>query len=77
MTSKLVWDTTLQMALFFPPEEQIIGNQLDFLIDKICQKFGFKALIYASSLILGKQMKKSKKAPFYNEYHDRSFELKW
>lgn len=51
--SKLVWDTTLQMDLFSPPEEQIINNQLDFLIDKIRQKFGFKALIHASSLLEG------------------------
>ncbi|MCO5422294.1 Y-family DNA polymerase [Enterococcus faecalis] len=50
---KLVWDTTLQIDLFTPPEEQIINNQLDFLIDKIRQKFGFKALIHASSLLEG------------------------
>ncbi|WP_368561103.1 Y-family DNA polymerase [Enterococcus faecalis] len=50
---KLVWDTTLQIDLFSPPEEQIINNQLDFLIDKIRQKFGFKALIHASSLLEG------------------------
>ncbi|BDX45579.1 MULTISPECIES: Y-family DNA polymerase [Enterococcus] len=50
---KLVWDTTLQLDIFSPPEEQIINNQLDFLIDKIRQKFGFKALIHASSLLEG------------------------
>ncbi len=50
---KLVWDTTLQLDLFSPPEEQIINTQLDFLIDKIRRKFGFKALIHASSLLDG------------------------
>ncbi|MGM8155620.1 hypothetical protein ACS79U_13765, partial [Enterococcus faecalis] len=50
---KLVWDTALQFDLFSPPEKQIINNQLDFLIDKIRQKFGFKALIHASSLLEG------------------------
>lgn len=41
------------MDLFSPPEEQIINTQLDFLIDKIRRKFGFKALIHASSLLDG------------------------
>lgn len=50
---KLVWDTTLQLNLFTPPEEQIINPQLDFLIDKIRRKFGFKTLIHASSLLDG------------------------
>ncbi|EKQ3613702.1 Y-family DNA polymerase [Enterococcus faecalis] len=50
---KLVWDTTLQLDLFSPPEEQIINTQLDFLIDKIRRKFGFKSLIHASSLLDG------------------------
>lgn len=50
---KLVWDTTLQLDLFSPPEDQIVSNQLDFLIDKIRKKFGFKALIHASSLLEG------------------------
>ncbi len=50
---KLVWDTTLQLDLFSVPEEQIVDNQLDYLIDKIRQKFGFKALIHASSLLDG------------------------
>jgi len=49
---KLVWDIKTQMNLFSPPEEQIIKNQLDFLIDKIRQKFGFKALIHTSSLLV-------------------------
>lgn len=50
---KLVWDTTIQLDLFSPPEEQIINTQLDFLLDKIRRKFGFKALIHASSLLDG------------------------
>lgn len=50
---KLVWDTTLQLDLFSVPEEQIVDNQLDYLIDKIRQKFGFKALIHVSSLLDG------------------------
>ncbi|EHK9982570.1 hypothetical protein E0T48_002864, partial [Enterococcus faecalis] len=33
--------------------EQIINPQLDFLIDKIRRKFGFKTLIHASSLLDG------------------------
>ncbi|WP_373879222.1 hypothetical protein [Enterococcus faecalis] len=41
------------VSMFHVPQEQIINNQLDFLIDKIRQKFGFKALIHASSLLEG------------------------
>lgn len=50
---KLVWDTTLQLDLFSTPEQQIVNTPLDFLIDKIRRKFGFKALIHASSLLEG------------------------
>lgn len=50
---KLVWATTLQLDIFSPSEEQIINTQLDFLIDKIRRKFGFKSLIHASSLLDG------------------------
>ena len=39
---KLVWDTTLQLDLFSVPEEQIVDNQLDYLIDKIRQNLILK-----------------------------------
>ena len=49
---KLVWNESLQLDLFSEPEEQISEMELNYLIDKIRQKFGF-ALIHASSLLEG------------------------
>ncbi len=50
---KLVWNESLQLDLFSEPEEQISEMELNYLIDKIRQKFGFQALIHASSLLEG------------------------
>ncbi|MGH2242649.1 Y-family DNA polymerase, partial [Enterococcus faecalis] len=50
---KLVWNGSFQLVLFPEPEEQISEMELNFLIDKIRQKFGFQALILASSLLEG------------------------
>lgn len=50
---RLVWNKNLQLDLFSVPEEQIHETDMYFLIDKIRQKFGFKALIHASSLMEG------------------------
>lgn len=50
---KLVWNESLQLDLFSEPEEQISEMELNYLIDKIRQKFGFQALIHTSSLLEG------------------------
>ena len=39
---KLVWNESLQLDLFSEPEEQISEMELNYLIDKIRQKFGFR-----------------------------------
>lgn len=51
--SKLVQQTSIQLDLFSDPEKQIRQDKLDFLCDEIRRKFGFKALIHASSLSEG------------------------
>lgn len=47
---KLVYHTNIQLDLFSNPEEQVNDGQLDYLVDEIRNKYGFKALIHASSL---------------------------
>ncbi len=41
------------MDLFSDPEEEFSEQRLDFLIDAIRKKYGFKSLIHASSLLDG------------------------
>lgn len=51
--SKLQYQTSLQLDLFSDTERQIRQEKLDFLCDKIRDKYGFKSLIHASSLLDG------------------------
>lgn len=51
--SKLVYQTSLQLDLFSDPEKTIQQEKLDFLCDEIRSRYGFKALIHASSLLPG------------------------
>ncbi|MDT2525903.1 hypothetical protein P7D73_21850, partial [Enterococcus raffinosus] len=51
--SKLVYQTSLQLDLFSDPEKTIQQEKLDFLCDEIRNRYGFKALIHASSLLPG------------------------
>lgn len=51
--SKLSFHGNLQLDLFSDPEEAIRKAQLDELIDRIRQKYGYVALIHANSLLPG------------------------
>ncbi|MFD2308791.1 Y-family DNA polymerase [Enterococcus termitis] len=51
--SKLAKTDSLQLDLFSDPEEEFSEQRLDFLIDTIRKKYGFKSLIHASSLLDG------------------------
>jgi len=51
--SKLVQTDVLQLDIFSDPVEEVNEERLDFLIDTIRKKYGFKALIHASSLMEG------------------------
>lgn len=49
--SKLVEDTNIQFDLFSEPTEQINQDKLNYLRDKIREKYGFTSLFHASSLL--------------------------
>lgn len=49
--SKLVFNTAIQLDLFSEPMKQINQDTLNYLRDKIRDKYGFRSLIYASSLL--------------------------
>lgn len=51
--SKLVYAEYVQLDLFEDPEKQLAREQLDYLIDKIREKYGFTSLVHASSLLEG------------------------
>lgn len=51
--SQLVPDTGQQLDLFTEPVRQIKNNQVDRVVDNIRQRFGFTALVKASSLLAG------------------------
>ena len=51
--SKLVYQTSIQLDLFTDPNKLIRQEKLDFLCDEIRHRYGFKALIHASSLLPG------------------------
>lgn len=51
--SKLVYSEYVQLDLFEDPKKQLAAEQLDFLVDKIREKYGFKSLVHASSLLDG------------------------
>ena len=41
------------MDLFSDPEKMVQEEKLDYLCDKIRNRYGFKALVHASSLLPG------------------------
>lgn len=51
--SKLSYSSDIQLDLFEDPEKQIAEEQLDYLVDKIREKYGFQSLVHASSLLDG------------------------
>ncbi|QBO35147.1 Y-family DNA polymerase [Periweissella cryptocerci] len=51
--SQLVPDVGQQLDLFTAPERQIQNNQVDRVVDNIRKRFGFTALVKASSLLAG------------------------
>lgn len=50
---KIQVKSTLQLNLFEPPEETIHRDDLDLIIDRIRNKYGYSSLIHASSLTRG------------------------
>ena len=51
--SKLIYQTSIQLDLFSDPEKMVQEEKLDYLCDKIRNRYGFKALVHASSLLPG------------------------
>lgn len=51
--SKLIGDGFIQLDLFDDPEEQINNTNLGYLLDEIRNKYGFEAIVHASSLMEG------------------------
>lgn len=51
--SKLVFTNAKQLNLFTPPEVQLNEERLDQIIDKIRSKYGFSAIIHATSKLTG------------------------
>lgn len=43
----------MQLNLFDDPNEQVNAAKIDFVVDKIRQKYGFKAIVHAHSLLEG------------------------
>lgn len=51
--SKLIDDGFMQLDLFNDPDDQINDNELGYLLDEIRNKYGFEAIVHASSLMEG------------------------
>jgi len=51
--SKLTFTNTLQLNLFQEPEEQINDYKIDYVVDTIRKKYGFKAIVHAHSYMPG------------------------
>ncbi len=51
--SHLIYTDSLQLNLFDDPEEQVNAAKIDFVVDKIRQKYGFKSIVHAHSLLEG------------------------
>lgn len=43
----------MQLDLFSNQEEQVADNKLEYLVDDIRNKYGFSAIVHASSLLEG------------------------
>ncbi|EOC6290365.1 Y-family DNA polymerase [Enterococcus faecium] len=51
--SKLVYGHFLQLNLFEEPEQQISEAKIDYVVDAIRKKYGFKSIVHAHSLLKG------------------------
>ena len=51
--SKLIYQTSIQLDLFSDPERLFQQEKLDYLCDEIRNRYGFQALVHASSLLPG------------------------
>ena len=51
--SHLVYSTCIQLNLFDDPQEQLKTAKVDFIVDKIRQKYGFRSIVHAHSLLEG------------------------
>lgn len=51
--SKLTFTNTLQLNLFTEPEKQTNNYKIDYVIDTIRKKYGFKAIVHGTSLMPG------------------------
>lgn len=51
--SKLIYQTSIQLDFFSDPEKLFQQEKLDYLCDEIRNRYGFKALVHASSLLPG------------------------
>lgn len=51
--SKLVFSNALQLDLFVDPDEQVKDLKIDFVVDTIRKKYGFKSIVHANSLLEG------------------------
>lgn len=51
--SKLTYTTALQLNLFENPEDQLRERKIDFVVDTIRKKYGFKSIVHAYSLLDG------------------------
>ncbi len=54
MTKKAnVFSNALQLDLFADPDEQVRDLKVDYVVDTIRKKYGFKSIIHANSLLEG------------------------
>lgn len=48
-----MYTNSLQLDLFTEPDEQINDLKIDFVVDTIRKKYGFKSIVHASSVLEG------------------------
>lgn len=51
--TKLTYTNALQLNLFEEPEKQISNHKVDFVVDTIRKKYGFKSIVHAHSKLEG------------------------
>lgn len=51
--TKLTYINALQLNLFEEPEKQISNHKVDFIVDTIRKKYGFKSIVHAHSKLEG------------------------
>lgn len=51
--SKLVYSNALQLDLFEDPDEQVKDLKIDYVVDTIRKKYGFKSIVHANSIMEG------------------------